>query len=265
MNSKGTYIDPSVSSSSYPSSSFSNFLNPKNFHIPNQWNSTTPINTSSLYGMNMNGMNMNGMNMNGINMNGMNMNGMNMNGMNMNGMNMNGMNVNGMNNMNGMNATLNQHQNSGMNMNMNSGYGTLSQSIPQTFSSRNNNYNPSDYINDNFINKNYKTNVNDFSNINQQSTYEPTQSNYTNQNMTIKRNKKDFLDAKASIQTKIKKINLDNNENKNENENENEAYILRNTNYKKNVKIVDDKKQNIETNENNVKKLINEIINIIHS
>lgn len=258
MNSKGTYIDPSISSSSYPSSSFSNFLNPKNFNIPNQWNSTTPINTNSLYGMN----NMNGLNMN--NMNGLNMN--NMNGFNMN--HMNGYNMNNMNgfNMNGMNTSLNQQQNSGMNMNMNmnNGYGTLSQSIPQTFSSRNNNYNASDYINENFVNKNYKTHVNDLSNLNQQSTYEPMQSNYTNQNMTIKRNKKDFIDAKASIQSKVKKNNLENNEIKNENENE--TYILRNTNFKNNVKIVDDKKQHIENNEdNNVKKLINEIINIIHS
>jgi len=277
MNSKSTYIDPNMSSS-YPF----NFMNQRNMNPygNNNWNSNgMNTNMNAMYMNSMNGMNQNN-SMNTIN---------NMN--NMNGMN----NLNGIN-MNNVSVPFYNENNNNVGTNFNQGFGTLSQSIAPTFSSRNNNnnniYNPSDYINDNFVNKtnNYKATVNDFSNANTQNSYESSSSssnNFSNQNMTIKRNKKEFLDAKASIQSKIKKSNIDYNSDfkldKNEQMTENNInnFTAKNGNLKPTIQIVDDKKiiddkQQLkkDTTTNKISddknqeiflQLIHEIKNIIHS
>lgn len=257
MNYKGTYLDQNLSSS-FPSSSNGNFQNMYN-------NPNFPF-----QGSNMNFSNLNS-NINNLNSNLNTMNN-NMNSFtNMNGMNTMSMNYNNQNN-----GFMNHFANQNQNLPMNQGYGTLSSSIPPTFSSRTNtnNYNPSDYINDNFLNKtnNYKPYVNDFSNTTMK-VNQNTNATSNNANVTIKRNRKDFLDAKATIQSKIKKNSL-----LVESDIENEENIFLVNNSHKNVSNTMYSNENIdytkkekpsnninESNNDNLQKLINQIKNIIHS
>lgn len=249
MNYKGTYLDQNLSSS-FPSTStngnFQNMYNNPNF----------PFNASN---MNFNNLNSNSNTMNN------NMNSFN----NMNGMNTMSMNYNSQNN-GFMNHFPNQNQP------MNQGYGTLSSSIPQTFSSRTNtnNYNPSDYINDNFLNKvnNYKPYVNDFSNTTTKVNQNMNAAT-NNANVTIKRNRKDFLDAKAAkatIQSKMKKNSSDAVLIESDNENEENEFLVKsmhkNYSYEKNDFTKKEKSSGMnDSNNDNLQNLINQIKNIIHS